>query len=202
MVRLRKSILSFWWLLPICMGLAAFAFAYCADPSEISLWRLRTYAGNCIAMCFLVHGISTLWLFMRRRWRNGFIALAVVPVFLAIALLAAFAIGPDIESVKARVSALVSVPQVEIKCMGGCLRRESEILFHIESSAPLEGEYEELQPKGQIFETVLGFLRRMNVDVDKDARIKVFKFPMEFDTVFCIVCGRERWIIFYGNIVM
>ena len=45
----------------------------------------------------------------------------------------------------------------------------------------------------------MSFLKEMNVNIDKDATVKVFKFPMEFDTVFCVVCGKERWIVFYAD---
>lgn len=67
---------------------------------------------------------------------------------------------------------------------------------------PFTGDHVEIPPDGQNFETILNFLKGMNVTVDKDATIKVFKFPMEFDTVFCVVCGNERWVVFYGNIVI
>ena len=46
------------------------------------------------------------------------------------------------------------------------------------------------------------FLKDMNVNVNKDVTPTVIKFPMEFDTVFCVICGNERWVIFYGNTVM
>ena len=110
--------------------------------------------------------------------------------------------GPSVETVRQKTAAAIGVPTSELVYVGGCLRRESSVLFHHEGEMPFASEHVEIPPDGQTFETIINFLKNMNVTVDKDATIKVFKFPMEFDTVFCVVCGNERWIVFYGNIVM
>ena len=110
--------------------------------------------------------------------------------------------GPSVETVRQKAAAVMGVPPSELVYVGGHLRRESSVLFHHEGEMPFTGDHVEIPPDGQNFETILNFLKGMNVTVDKDATIKVFKFPMEFDTVFCVVCGKERWIVFYGNIVM
>ena len=110
--------------------------------------------------------------------------------------------GPSVETVRQKAAAAIGVPTSELVYVGGYLRRESSVLFHHEGEMPFAGEHVEIPTDGQTFETIINFLKNMNVTVDKDATIKVFKFPMEFDTVFCVVCGKERWIIFYGNIVM
>ena len=110
--------------------------------------------------------------------------------------------GPSVEKVRQKVAAAIGVPSLELFYVGGYLRRESRVLFHQDGDTPFAGEYEEIPPDRQTFEMTMSFLKEMNVNIDKDATVKVFKFPMEFDTVFCVVCGKERWIIFYGNIVM
>ena len=110
--------------------------------------------------------------------------------------------GPSVETVRQKVAAAMGVPPVELVCVGGCFRRESRALFHQEGDTPFAGKYEEIPPGGQTFEITMKFLNDMNVNVNKDVTTKVIKFPMEFDTVFCVICGNERWIIFYGNIVM
>ena len=110
--------------------------------------------------------------------------------------------GPSVETVRQKTAAAMGVPPLELVYVGGCLRRESRVLFHQDGDTPFAGEYEEIPPDGQTFEITMSFLKEMNVNTDKDATVKVFKFPMEFDTVFCVVCGKERWIIFYGNMVM
>ena len=110
--------------------------------------------------------------------------------------------GPSVETVRLKVAAAIGVPPVELICDGGCFRRESRALFHQEGNTPFAGEYEEIPPDGQTFEITMKFLKDMNVNVNKDMATKVIKFPMEFDTVFCVICGNERWIIFYGNTVM
>ena len=110
--------------------------------------------------------------------------------------------GPSVETVRQKAAAAIGVPTSELVYVGGYLRRESSVLFHHEGEMPFAGEHVEIPPDGQTFETIIKFLKDMNVTVDKDTTIKVFKFPMEFDTVFCVVCGKERWIVFYGNIVM
>ena len=110
--------------------------------------------------------------------------------------------GPSVETVRQKAAAAIGVPTSELVYVGGYLRRESSVLFHHEGEMPFAGEHVEIPPDGQTFEIIIKFLKDMNVTVDKDTTIKVFKFPMEFDTVFCVVCGKERWIVFYGNIVM
>ena len=110
--------------------------------------------------------------------------------------------GPSVEAVRQKVATAMGVPFLELSYVGGYLRRESRVLFHREGDTPFVGEHEEVSPEAQSYEIVTGFLKSMSINVDKGVVIKVIKFPMEFDTVFCIVCGKEQWIIFYGNTVM
>ena len=110
--------------------------------------------------------------------------------------------GPSVETVRQKVATAMGVPSFELFYVGGYLRRESRVLFHREGDTPFAGEHEEIPPETQSYEIVTSFLKSMNVNVDKGVAIKVIKYPLEFDTVFCIVCGKEQWIIFYGNTVM
>ena len=110
--------------------------------------------------------------------------------------------GPSVETVRQKVAVAMGVPPVELVCVGGRFRRESRVLFHQEGDTPFAGEYEQIPPDGQTFEITMRFLKDMNVNVNKDVTPTVIKFPMEFDTVFCVICGNERWVIFYGNTVM
>ena len=110
--------------------------------------------------------------------------------------------GPDVETIREKVSTAIGISPSEIAYVGGHLRRESSVLFRHEGNSPLMGKYEEVSPKSQTYEIVMDFLKRMNVNMDMDASIKILKFPLEFDTVFCVICGKERWVVFYGMSVM
>ena len=110
--------------------------------------------------------------------------------------------GPSVETVRQKVADAMGVPSLGLVYVGGCLRRESSVLFRHEGNSPLMGKYEEVSPKSQTYEIVMDFLKRMNVNMDMDASIKILKFPLEFDTVFCVICGKERWVVFYGTAVM
>lgn len=104
--------------------------------------------------------------------------------------------GPSVETVRQKVAVAMGVPPVELVCVGGRFRRESRVLFHQDGDTPFAGEYEEIPPDKQTFEMTMSFLKEMNVNIDKDATVKVFKFPMEFDTVFCVVCGKNDGLYF------
>ena len=197
-----KRILSIWWLLPLLIGFFFSVVVCWMDSSMMSLWRIRIHLANCIAMCLLGPCITTICLFIRRCWRKGFISLAMLPFFLAIAFLVALILGPDIDTVIAKVSTITSIPQSEIQCLGGNLHRESRVLFRHEGNSPLTGKYEEVSPKSQAYEIVMDFLKHMNVNMDKDVSVRILKFPLEFDTVFCVICGKEQWMVFYGMSVM
>ena len=110
--------------------------------------------------------------------------------------------GPSVETVRLKVADAMGVPSLGLVYVGGCLRRESSVLFRHEGNSSLMGKYEEVSPKSQTYEIVMDFLKRMNVNMDMDASIKILKFPLEFDTVFCVICGKERWVVFYGMSVM
>ena len=110
--------------------------------------------------------------------------------------------GPSVETVRQKVADAMGVPSLGLVYVGGCLRRESSVLFRHEGNSSLMGKYEEVSPKSQTYEIVMDFLKRMNVNMDMDASIKILKFPLEFDTVFCVICGKERWVVFYGMSVM
>ena len=110
--------------------------------------------------------------------------------------------GPSVETVRQKVADAMGVPSLGLVYVGGCLRRESSVLFRHEGNSSLMGKYEEVSPKSQTYEIVMDFLKRMNVNMDMDASIKILKFPWEFDTVVCVICVKERWVVFYGTAVM
>ena len=147
-----------------------------------------------------------LRLFIKVRWSKLVkIVLAGVGLFFIVGQLLYMLLlhaGPSVETVRQKVATAMGVPSLELFYRGGYLRRESRVLFHRDGGLPFAGGHEEVPPEAQSYEIVTSFLKSMNVNVDKGVAIKVIKFPMEFDTVFCVVCGKEQWIIFYGNTVM
>ena len=114
-----KSILSLWWLAPLLIGFLLATFVFLADPSAMSLWRLRSLAANGVVVCLLGHCVAVIVLLVRRRWKSGLIALVILPLFFIFAFLVASMIGPTIDAVTEKVSAATAVPQSEIKCLGG-----------------------------------------------------------------------------------
>ena len=117
-------------------------------------------------------------------------------------VLSALMVGPTIETVQKKVVSTIGVTPSELVCVGGNLRRESTILFRYNGSAPFTNMGELVSVKDQDVGIVLGVLERMNVKVSNDMPIKVLKFPLEFDTIYCVICGKEQWIVFFGMFVM
>ena len=117
-------------------------------------------------------------------------------------MLSTLTTGPALEAVQKKVASTIGVTPSELVCVGGNLCRESTILFRHDGSAPFTNMGEPVSPKDQDVGIVLEVLERMNVKVSNDMPIKVLKFPLEFDTIYCVICGKERWIVFFGMSVM
>ena len=195
-----KRFLSILWLMPLLVGLLSSAVVYLMDSSIMSLWWLRVHLANCIAMCLLGHCIATICLFLRRHWRNGFISLAMLPFFLFIAFLVALTLGPDIDTVTEKVSAVTAVPQSEIKCLGGNLCRESNLVFKLSKNTQLSKDGADIVDANVILPYLKRTADRLNVPMSKHCTI--LRFRLEFDTIFVVEDASARLAFFYGMVVM
>ena len=110
--------------------------------------------------------------------------------------------GPSIETVKHKITIATGVSSSELVYVGGYLRRESKALFRYDGDVAFVCEHQEISPNSQTFDVIINFLKDMKVNIGKEVPIKIIKFTMEFDTVFCIISRNQRWIVFCGNIVM
>ncbi len=195
-----KRFLSILWLVPLLVGLLSFAVVYLMDSSIMSLWWLRVHLANCIAMCLLGHCIATICLFLRRHWRNGFISLAMLPFFFFIAFFVALTLGPDIDTVTEKVSAVTAVPQSEIKCLGGNLCRESNLVFKLSKNTQLSKDGADIVDANVILPYLKRTADRLNVPMSKHCTI--LRFRLEFDTIFVVEDASARLAFFYGMVVM
>ena len=195
-----KYISAMWWLAPLLIGFLSAAFVFLADSSAMSLWRLRALAANSVAVCLLGHCVVVIWLFVRRRWKSGLIALAILPLFFIIAFLVALMIGPNIEAVTEKVSAVTSVPQSEIKCLGGWLRREAVLVFELPKDALLQTETADEMERNDILSRLKEYADRLNLQIP--AQGKVLRYRLEFDTVYVVYDGDHRLVFFFGMVVM
>ena len=195
-----KSILSLWWLAPLLIEFLLAAFAFLAAPSAMSLWRVRSLAATGVTACLLGHCIAMIVLFVRRRWKSGLIALVILPLFFIFAFLVASMIGPTIDAVTEKVSAATAVPQSEIKCLGGWLRRESVIAFELPKGASLQIETADEMERSDILPRLKEYADRLNLQLP--VQCKVLRYRLEFDTVYVVYDRDHRLVFFFGMIVM
>ena len=184
-----KYISAIWCLAPLLIGFLLAAFVFLADSSSMSLWRVRSLAANSVVVCLLWHCVAVIVLFARRRWKSELIALVILPLFVIIAFLVALMIGPNIEAVTEKVSAVTAVPQSEIKCLGGWLRRESVIVFELPKGASLQIETADEMERNDILLRLKEYADRLNLQMP--AQGKVLRYRLEFDTVY-VVYGRDH----------
>ena len=195
-----KYISAIWWLAPLLVGFLLSAFAFLADPSAMSLWPIRSLAAIGVTACLLGHCIAMIVLFVRRRWKSGLIALVILPLFFIIAFLVALMIGPNIEAVTEKISAVTAVPQSEIKCLGGWLSRESIIVFELPKGAPLQIEAADEMERNDILPRLKEYADRLNLQIPVQGN--VLRYRLEFDTVYVVYDRDHRLVFFFGMIVM
>ena len=195
-----KFISTIWWLVPLLIGILLATFVFLADPSAMSLWRLRSLAANGIVVCLLGHCVAVIELLVRRRWKSGLIALVILPLFFIIAFFVASMIGPTIDAVTEKVSAATAVPQSEIKCLGGWLRREAVIVFELPTGASLQIETADEMERSDILPRLKEYADRLNLQLP--VQCKVLRYRLEFDTVYVVYDRDHRLVFFFGMIVM
>ena len=195
-----KYISAIWWLAPLLIGFLLAAFAFLADPSAMSLWRVRSLAANGVTACLLGHCIAMIVLFVKRRWKSGLIALAILPLFFIIVFFVALTIGPNIEAVIEKVSAVTAVPQSEIKCRGGWLRREAVVVFELPKGASLQIETADEMERSDVLPRLKEYADRLNLQIPVQG--KVLRYRLEFDTVYVVYDRDHRLVFFFGMIVM
>ena len=166
----------------------------------MSLWRLRSLAANGVVVCLLGHCVAVIVLFVRRRWKSGLIAFVILPLFFIIAFLVALMIGPNIKAVTEKVSAVIAVPQSEIKCVGGWLRREAILVFEIPKDTTLQFEKADATPENDILPYLKECADRLNLQMPAPG--KVLRYRLEFDTVFVVYDSDYKLVFFFGMTVM
>ena len=191
-----KYISAIWWLAPLLIGFLLAVFVFLGDPSAMSLWRVRSLAATGVT----AHCVAVIVLLVRRRWKSGLIALVILPLFFIFAFLIVSMIGPTIEAVTEKVSAATAVPQSEIKCLGGWLRRESVIAFELPKGASLQIETADEMERSDILPRLKEYADRLNLQMP--AQGKVLRYRLESDTVYVVYDRDHRLVFFFGMIVM
>ena len=169
---------------------------------DMRLWNVRSLMFQSLGWCLLAHPVIVLGFLILRKWLMSFLSLGLLLLLFFVTLIVGLTVGPPIETVHAKVADTVGIPSSELVCVGGFLSRESEVLFRREGSTPFAGKCEEVPADAQACEIVMRVLERMNVKMDKAAPIKILKFPWEFDTIYCVICGKDQWMVFFGMCVM
>lgn len=183
----------------------AFVAVVCIEflsASNVRFWNVRSLMLQSLGWCLLVQIVIVLGFLAIRKWMMSIVTVGLIMLLFFATVLSALMVGPTIETVQKKVVSTIGVTPSELVCVGGNLRRESTILFRYNGSAPFTNMGELVSIKDQDVGIVLGVLERMNVKVSNDMPIKVLKFPLEFDTIYCVICGKERWIVFFGMSVM
>lgn len=190
------------WLFVVIYTIVAVIGLEFMPRSNMRLWSVRSLVFQSLGWCSLAHLGIMLGFLVMRKWLTSVVALGLFFLLFVATLIVGLTVGPSIETVHEKVAVTMGIPSSELVCIGGQLQRESTVLFHREGDTPFTGKYEEISAKNQDREIVMGVLEWMNVQIDKGTPIKVFKFPLEFDTIYCIICGKDQWVVFFGMSVM
>ena len=189
-------------LLVVICAVAAVAGIEFLPSSNMRFWEARSLLFYTLVWCLLANlGIIFGFLVMRK-WIMSVVTLVSFLLLFTVTLMSGLAIGPSIEAVHATVASAIGLTPSELICVGGNLRRESIILFQRKGTVPFASVGEPVSATDQEAEIVLGVLERMNLKANNDMPIRVRKIPLEFDTIYCVICGKEQWVVFFGNAVM
>lgn len=193
----------FWlWMLAIIYTTMAIIGFETMPPSDMRLWGVRLVIFKSLGWCCLVHlGLAVLLLLLRK-WLSAISALLLSLLFFGITLIEGLTIGPDLKTVRQKVSALTGVSTSDLECVGGHLSRESVIVFKVAGIAPFSDVGEEISNEANIRPVLVGVLRSLRVLPTEPMVKEIKKFPMEFNTVFALCTNDEWWIVFFGNAVM
>ena len=117
--------------------------------------------------------------------------------------MAALVSGPDIETVRAKVAGVTGIRASSLDCIGGRLSRESEVVFEVKDgvSPKIIGEEVKCQDD-TAWEIILDTLSFVHASVPANARIEIWRFPEEFNTVFMVYIDGKSYAIFYGQSAM
>jgi len=190
------------WLFVVISTIVAAICIWFLPRCDMRLWNVRSWMFQFLGWCLLVHLGIVLGFLIMREWLMSFLSLGLFLLLFVVTLIVGLTVGPPIETVRAKIADTMGIPSSELVCVGGFLSRESEVLFRREGSTPFAGKCEEVPAKAQAREIVMEVLERMNVKLDKAAPITILKFPLEFDTIYCVIVGKDQWVVFFGMAVM
>ena len=190
------------WLFVVICAVVAVAGIEFSPSSNMRFWNIRSLLFQILSWCLLVNlGIILGFLVIRKLIMSVVTVVSFLLLFTA-TLMVGLTIGPSIESVHTTVASAIGITPSELICIGGNLRRESIILFQHKGAVTFDSRGEPVSETDQETGIVLGVLERMNLKTNNEMPIKVRKFPLEFDTIYCVICGKEQWVVFFGNSVM
>ena len=183
--------------LPVVVATCAFLFLLFSPSSMMVLWRPRKFASNIVALCVLLHLVVLLWLLLKRKFKAGVIAATCLPLLLFAAFLGSMLAGPDVASIKSKVSSAVSMPVEELKCLGGMLSRESIVLFACDHeinmsacNACLIGNDEPSY--------VIARDMALRSGCQLQRPFNVWRINLEFDTILIVDDEIKQFVVFVG----
>lgn len=190
------------WMLAIICTTTAIIGLVAMPSSDMRLWGVRLLIFKSLGWSVLIHLSLAVLFLLLRKWISAISTLLLSLLFFGATLIAGLTIGPDLKTVRQKVSALTGVTTSELECVGGRLSRESVVVFKVAGIAPFSDVGEEISDETNIRSVLVGVLRSLRIHPTEPTVKDIKKFPMEFNTVFALCTNDGWWIVFFGNAIM
>jgi len=204
MSRRIRSLCSFFWILPALYGVSASAVVFFFPClSNMKWWGFKLFLIKSIGYCWLFHLGISLWFLVRRAWNRCIGASLLVLLLFFSTLMAALVSSPNIETVRSKVADVTGIRTSSLVCIGGCLSRESKVVFKVKDGILSQIIGEEVNRQDDtLWEIIIHILSFVQVEVPVNSKVSIRKFYDEFNTIFLVYIDSKSYAIFSGQSVM
>lgn len=187
---------------PLAGGILSCVALVFLPSTEMRLWPVRGMLVYAVAVGLLVQIVLTVALLFRRAWAKALLSAVAAGVLFFATVFVLLIGGPVPDAVARRTADAVGVPQERLACLGGCLTRESTILFKLDGALVPPPEFEPIPDLPDIRGRVSRTLARFGQDSANAPSCRILKRNLDASTVLAVETPSGWFVVYYGNFVL
>ena len=187
------------WFLPLIGGILASAVLVFLPPTETRLWAVRGMLVRAVAIGMLLQTVLAVVLLFCRAWLKTLLSAVAAVVLFFVTVFAMLIGGPAPDFVAQKTADAAGAPQERLACLGGCLTRESTILFKLDGAWTPPPEFEPIHELSDIRGMVSRTLERLGQGSANAPSCRILKRNLDCSTILAVETPAGWRFVYYGN---
>lgn len=187
------------WFLPLIGGILASAVLVFLPPTETRLWAVRGMLVRAVAIGMLLQTVLAVVLLFCRAWLKTLLSAGAAVVLFFVTVFAMLIGGPAPDFVAQKTADAVGVRHERLVCLGGCLTRESTVVFRLDGEFTPPDGFVPVPDPSDVRGMVTRTLERFGQAMTNAPSCRILKRNLDCSTILAVETPAGWLFVYFGN---